>query len=216
MRRKGRPARPPCGERLPSIGTHVKEEHAWLRPLRPALRHVRCGSLHRVSASHGCGCGCGARPAQSLPCIGVEEPAVRRGIDRLRRPARCAGRSPRRSDRARRRHDDPGPYSRRVCRFTRSRRATGAAAAIGDRSCARTRKHPTEIPHKQPGRPRAATFRQRGFWSYARAELTEDAPGLLPDGADAFKSDRLAAAPEHRAGLIVSRGMRLTEPVWPW
>ena len=51
----------------------------------------------------------------------------------------------------------------------------------------------------------------RGFWSYARAELTEDAPGLLPDGEDAFKGNRLARAPDHRAGLIVSRGMRLSD-----
>ena len=57
------------------------------------------------------------------------------------------------------------------------------------------------------------TLRVRGFWSYARAELTEDAPGLLPDGADAFKSDRLAGAPKHRAGLIVSRGVRLSGDV---
>ena len=51
----------------------------------------------------------------------------------------------------------------------------------------------------------------RGFWSYARAELTEDAPGLLPDGADAFKGDRLAGAPKHRGGLIVSQRMRLSD-----
>ena len=57
------------------------------------------------------------------------------------------------------------------------------------------------------------TLRLRGFWSYARAELTEDASGLLPDGADALKGDRLAGAPAHRIGLIVSRGMRLTEDV---
>ncbi len=50
----------------------------------------------------------------------------------------------------------------------------------------------------------------RGFWSYARAELTKDAPGLLPEGADAFKGDRLAGAPEHRAGLIVSWGRRIS------
>lgn len=56
-----------------------------------------------------------------------------------------------------------------------------------------------------------AGLRLRGFWSYARAELAEDAPGLLPDGADAVKGDRLAGAPEHRAGLIVSRGMRLSD-----
>ena len=48
----------------------------------------------------------------------------------------------------------------------------------------------------------------RGFWSYARAELTEDAPGLLPDGEDAFKGDRLDGAPEHRGGVIVSHRMR--------
>ena len=52
-------------------------------------------------------------------------------------------------------------------------------------------------------------LRLRGFWSYARAELTKDASGLLPDGADAFKGDRLAGAPEHRAGLIVSWGRRI-------
>ena len=57
------------------------------------------------------------------------------------------------------------------------------------------------------------TLRIRGFWSYARAELTEDAPGLLPDGAAAFKGDRLAGAPKHRAGLIVSRAMRLSDDI---
>ena len=57
------------------------------------------------------------------------------------------------------------------------------------------------------------TLRIRGFWSYARAELTQDAPGLLPDGADAFKGDRLAGAPKHRAGLIVSRGVQLSDDV---
>ena len=51
----------------------------------------------------------------------------------------------------------------------------------------------------------------RGFWSYARAELTNDAPGLLPEGADAFKGDRLSDAPEHRAGLIVSWGRRILD-----
>ena len=53
------------------------------------------------------------------------------------------------------------------------------------------------------------TLSLRGFWSYARAELSEDAPGLLPDGADAFKGDGLAGAREHRGGLIVTQGMRL-------
>ena len=51
----------------------------------------------------------------------------------------------------------------------------------------------------------------RGVWSYARAELAEDAPGLLPDGADAFKGDRLAGAPKHRGGLIVSQTMRVSD-----
>ena len=61
--------------------------------------------------------------------------------------------------------------------------------------------HPTE------------SFLLRGFWSYFRAELTEDAPGLLPEGADAFKGDRTPGAPEHRAGVIVSKSMRLSDNI---
>ena len=57
----------------------------------------------------------------------------------------------------------------------------------------------------------ADRLRLRGYWSWAQAELTEDAPGLLPDGADAFKGDRLAGAPKHRSGLIVSQGVRLSD-----
>ena len=46
--------------------------------------------------------------------------------------------------------------------------------------------------------------RLRGSWSYTRAELSRDSPGLLDDGADAFKGDRLSGAPRHQGSLIAS------------
>ena len=47
-------------------------------------------------------------------------------------------------------------------------------------------------------------FRLRGSWSFARAELSKDSPGILDDGADAFEGDRLSGAPEHQGGLLAS------------
>ena len=38
-------------------------------------------------------------------------------------------------------------------------------------------------------------LRFRGAWSYTHAELSQDSPGLLEGGADAFKDDRLSGAP---------------------
>ena len=46
--------------------------------------------------------------------------------------------------------------------------------------------------------------RLRGSWSYTRAELSRDSPGLLDDGADAFKGDRLSGAPRHQGSLLAS------------
>ena len=38
-------------------------------------------------------------------------------------------------------------------------------------------------------------LRFRGAWSYTHAVLSQDSPGLLEGGADAFKGDRLSGAP---------------------
>ena len=38
-------------------------------------------------------------------------------------------------------------------------------------------------------------LRFRGAWSYTHAALSQDSPGLLEGGADAFKDDRLSGAP---------------------
>ena len=46
-------------------------------------------------------------------------------------------------------------------------------------------------------------LRLRGSWSYTRAELSQDSPGLL-DGADAFKGDRLSGAPRQQGSLLAS------------
>ena len=46
--------------------------------------------------------------------------------------------------------------------------------------------------------------RLRGSWSYTRAELSRDSPGLLDDGADAFKGDRLSGALRHQGSLLAS------------
>ena len=46
--------------------------------------------------------------------------------------------------------------------------------------------------------------RLRASWSYTRAELSRDSPGLLDDGADAFKGDRLSGAPRHQGSLLAS------------
>ncbi len=44
----------------------------------------------------------------------------------------------------------------------------------------------------------------RGTWSYAHAALSQDSPGLLNDGADAFKGDRLSGAPRLQGSLLAS------------
>ena len=47
-------------------------------------------------------------------------------------------------------------------------------------------------------------LRLRGSWSYTRAELSRDSPGLLDDGTDAFKGDRLPGAPQQQGSLLAS------------
>ena len=46
--------------------------------------------------------------------------------------------------------------------------------------------------------------RLRGSWSSTRAALSRDSPGLLDDGADAFKGDRLSGAPRHQGSVLAS------------
>ncbi len=48
------------------------------------------------------------------------------------------------------------------------------------------------------------TLRLRGSWSYTRAELSVDSPGLLDGGADAFRGDRLSGAPRQQGSLVAS------------
>ena len=50
--------------------------------------------------------------------------------------------------------------------------------------------------------PNALRF--RGWWSYTRAELSMDSPGLLDDGADASQGDRLSGAPRQQGSLLTS------------
>ncbi len=52
-------------------------------------------------------------------------------------------------------------------------------------------------------------LRLRGSWSYTHAELSQDSPGLLDGGADAFKGDRLSGAPRHQGSLLASHSMLL-------
>ena len=52
-------------------------------------------------------------------------------------------------------------------------------------------------------------LRLRGSWSYTRAALSQDSPGLLGAGADAFKGDRLAGAPRSQGSLFASYGTLL-------
>ena len=57
--------------------------------------------------------------------------------------------------------------------------------------------------------------RLRGSWSYTQAVLSQDSPGLLDGGADAFnfKGDRLAGAPRHQGSLFASYGTLLGDDV---
>ena len=47
-------------------------------------------------------------------------------------------------------------------------------------------------------------FRLRGSWSYTDARLSQDSPGLLDGGADAFEGDRLSGAPRQQGSLLAS------------
>ncbi len=47
-------------------------------------------------------------------------------------------------------------------------------------------------------------LRLRGTWAYTHAVLSQDSPGLLDGGADAFKGDRLSGAPQQQGSLLVS------------
>ena len=47
-------------------------------------------------------------------------------------------------------------------------------------------------------------WRFRGAWSYTHAALSQDSPGLLEGGADAFKDDRLSGAPRQQGSLLAS------------
>ena len=55
----------------------------------------------------------------------------------------------------------------------------------------------------------SSAFHLRGTWSYTHAELSQDSPGLLDDGADTFKGDRLSGAPRQQGSLLASYGVRL-------
>ena len=52
-------------------------------------------------------------------------------------------------------------------------------------------------------------LRLRGSWSYTHAELSQDSPGLLDGGADAFEGDRLSGAPRQQGSLLASYGVLL-------
>ena len=54
-----------------------------------------------------------------------------------------------------------------------------------------------------------SALRLRGTWSSTRAALSQDSPGLLDGGADAFKGDRLSGAPQQQGSLLASYGMLL-------
>ena len=49
----------------------------------------------------------------------------------------------------------------------------------------------------------------RGTWSYTHASLSQDSPGLLDEGADTFKGDRLSGAPRLQGSLLASYGTML-------
>ena len=52
-------------------------------------------------------------------------------------------------------------------------------------------------------------LRLRGSWSYTRAVLSQDSPGLLGAGKDALEGDRLAGAPRGQGSLFASYGTLL-------
>ena len=52
-------------------------------------------------------------------------------------------------------------------------------------------------------------LRLRGSWSYTHAELSQDSPGLLDGGADAFEGDRLSGAPRNQGGVLATYAMLL-------
>ena len=56
-------------------------------------------------------------------------------------------------------------------------------------------------------------LRLRGSWSYTRAELSQDSPGLLDGGADAFEGDRLSGAPRQQGSLLASYATLLGDDV---
>ncbi len=56
-------------------------------------------------------------------------------------------------------------------------------------------------------------LRLRGSWSYTRAELSVDSPGLLDGGADAFRGDRLSGAPRQQGSLLASWASLLGDDV---
>ncbi|MDE0185744.1 MAG: TonB-dependent receptor [Candidatus Poribacteria bacterium] len=55
----------------------------------------------------------------------------------------------------------------------------------------------------------SSALHMRGNWSYTHAELSQDSPGLLADGADTFKGDRLPGAPRQQGSLLASYGVQL-------
>ena len=52
-------------------------------------------------------------------------------------------------------------------------------------------------------------LRLRGSWSWTDARLSQDSPGLLDGGADAFEGDRLSGAPRQQGSLLASYGFLL-------
>ena len=62
------------------------------------------------------------------------------------------------------------------------------------------------VTWKVQNEARALERLRRGSWSYTRAALSQDSPGLLDDGADAFEGDRLAGAPRSQGSLFASYG----------
>ena len=52
-------------------------------------------------------------------------------------------------------------------------------------------------------------LRLRGSWAYTIAELSQNSPGLLEGGADAFEGDRLSGAPRQQGSFLVSYALLL-------